>query len=916
MLTRSLHERAIEGLFGSSDIGSELLNYLLDSNYDSDALAIRCIDALERTLERDHRREFRRSDIQRVVSGVGTFLSSPTLPVLDELFDRLMIRNGDLLQYRDSRVQDFVRLAAGVDPTLLAGWHLASWLDQTVRPSTSDVRRVVEAQLPMFTPPSPANRTYAEGHVHLGGITFDGLVLADHLLSNHEIRDEKERTTVRRLRQVFRVLVENTIQRATSEDQNGTTPDLRAQLRRAVEANSIDGKGDLHIPLDWPTVANTCILANRVDAQWLVYQLASTISANRISLAWLWLVIYLWATFRTPDALLCERAAICYLINGLMGLRRKIIMDGQGLTRFATDYYAAPLRKHGNGHADAIDRVNRLLPGQSDVAEIKIMTDAFGPAIASQVANALVASTNIRLPYLPTVRTADFDLTRDPFTSNYVAHLNRWHFCAHMSRSNSKNLTRSQHQRDQWLNAKTFRKSLERQAGWRADIFLHGSLNADVALHPSRWLRGLDVAGDENVTRIELFAPILRWLRAGLMSRPDGERASGGFHLSIHAGEDYAHPLSGIRHIDETVRFCNMRSGDRLGHALALGIDMAIWTDRQGDMVLPVDEHLDNLVWAWHYACELSGKLPLAANILPRLERRIARLAQEIPWLNSSLTYNREPLLQPGPSGELFDASREPRGNERTRHITYAPDTLYRAWQLRRNCAMTLHENIAVAIHDEVLDAAVPDFETLKDAWDHRVEGTPEALYLARETVFSTHPETKLRSVLVRVAPQHDADLTMHLEHDRAQNHAEFLYDYDTLEDLEFVHALQDYLLHRYDQQGLIIEVNPTSNVYIARLKTYAEHPIFRWNPPDDQHLAHGERYNRFSLRSGPIQVLVNTDDPGIMPTTLRTEFALLLEAAVELGYSRTKSEIWLDRIRQAGIDQFHRNHLQVFPGV
>ena len=58
---------------------------------------------------------------------------------------------------------------------------------------------------------------------------------------------------------------------------------------------------------------------------------------------------------------------------------------------------------------------------------------------------------------------------------------------------------------------------------------------------------------------------------------------------------------------------------------------------------------------------------------------------------------------------------------------------------------------------------------------------------------------------------------------------------------------------------------------------------------------------------------LFNTDDPGIMPTTLRTEYALLREAAIDLGISRTVAETWLERLRELGVDQFLRNHQPVF---
>ena len=112
---------------------------------------------------------------------------------------------------------------------------------------------------------------------------------------------------------------------------------------------------------------------------------------------------------------------------------------------------------------------------------------------------------------------------------------------------------------------------------------------------------------------------------------------------------------------------------------------------------------------------------------------------------------------------------------------------------------------------------------------------------------------------------------------------------------------------------GLIIEANPTSNVYIARLKSHTEHPIFHWYPPDEAALERGAAANLYGLRRGPVRVLVNTGDPGIMPATLRTEFLLLREAALEFKVGRTIAECWLEALCQYGIEQFHRNHLPVF---
>ncbi|WP_438394976.1 antiviral RADAR system adenosine deaminase RdrB [Caballeronia sp. DA-9] len=921
MFKRSLEELAIGGLFSSPDVASELLKYLTgEFDIDEDTLRENCFTALEHTLEREYRRQYRRNDIERVVSGIGTFLTSPELPVLDKLFDRLMMRDGDYLQYRENQVQAFVRLASDIDPTLLAGWHIAGWLERASSPLPSDLRRIVAAQLPMFVPLPASNKPFAEGHVHLGGITFDGLLLAERLLSDSNIEEAGNRATIKRLRRVLRVLLEHSTAPAKNAGEACASSDLRAALNDAADDTFVSGKSNLHLPLDWPTFADECLLSGRVDIHWLLFQLATAVLENHVSQAWLWLVVYLWSIFRAPDAQFCQRAAVCYLLTELMQLRHQIIMDGQGLTRFARDYYPATLRKSTNVVANTSDIARRLLVGSADLAEIKIGTGTFGPDVASTFAAAVAANENITKPELPMARSQDGGPTLDPHFRPYVDLLNRWHFCAHLSRSIKAADTRHAYQQSQWIAVKALHSTLERQAGWQKEMFLRGDVNPGYTFQPARWLRGLDVAGDENVARIELFAPMLRWLRTGLPTRPECERASAGFHLSVHAGEDYAHPVSGMRHVDETVRFCEMRSGDRLGHALALGIDPAVWCGRHGDMVLPVDEHLDNLVWAWHYACELSSHLPLAGRILPRLERRIARFASEVPWLNGSI---EEPLLWPrAPDNiETHDLTRSMHAMHDRRVIPSkatkcTPDKLHQAWLLRRNCAIKLHENIPVAIYDDVLEAAVPDYIALNQAWRSLDKETPESIYLAREAFYATSAAPPKKSVLVRLASRGDADLMLPFEGDSTGSSAQFLYDYDSPDDLEFMHALQDYLLQRYDQQGLILETNPTSNVYIARLNTYLEHPIFRWNPPDDKYLVAGERYNRFGLRRGPIQVLVNTDDPGIMPTTLRTEFALLLDAAIESGYSRTNVELWLERIRQAGVDQFHKNHLPVFPNA
>ena len=375
---------------------------------------------------------------------------------------------------------------------------------------------------------------------------------------------------------------------------------------------------------------------------------------------------------------------------------------------------------------------------------------------------------------------------------------------------------------------------------------------------------------------------MLLWLRSGFLPLSDGGSARSGFHLSIHAGADYAHPVSGMYHIDETVRFCEMREGDKLGYALALGIEPKQRVVRQGEMILPLDEHLDNLVWLWHHANVLSDVLPLTQQVLPLFERLISRFWRLSRWWQvPDLMANdasKQTKLDPT---ESFNASP-------LHHVT--PDVLYQAWWLRRNCHFRFESLSGAWPVDSRELCALPDSQELSE---RRTKASQ--LYQARHEWLATVTEALL--IIVCMGDEAAA-------HDGVQSKPglsvdkNILADVDSFAELDFMHALQDWLLTEYDKLGLIIEANPTSNVYIARLKSHTEHPIFRWCPPDESVLEYRSMSNRYGMRRGPIRVLVNTDDPGIMPTTLCTEFLLLREAALKLNIGRTEAERWLETLR------------------
>lgn len=85
-------------------------------------------------------------------------------------------------------------------------------------------------------------------------------------------------------------------------------------------------------------------------------------------------------------------------------------------------------------------------------------------------------------------------------------------------------------------------------------------------------VRGVDVASQERRGPLWLLRPALSRLRAASRAGPELAGAAP-LRQTLHVGEDFLHLLSGLRAIHEPFRMGIVRRGDRLGHALALGVD-------------------------------------------------------------------------------------------------------------------------------------------------------------------------------------------------------------------------------------------------------------------------------------------------------------------------------------------------------
>ncbi|MFI3247480.1 MAG: hypothetical protein R3Y10_13585, partial [Ferrimonas sp.] len=545
MLQRSLTEHAAECFFGDKSLSAYLWQFLQQP-----AEGVACdrwhrlqddyYHLLVEAVEARYPREHRLTDVRQLMGRMldGDFLLTPTLPWLDELQRRLLQRNGDLLCYRECEVQAYVRLAAGMDPTLLAGKHLAQWLDDLPRPN--DIRRVVSAQTAFFAPLGSASLPFAEGHVHFWGITADSAILDDYLLADGELNNPrregkaslwqcKQYDELQRLLHRARTLLvlllkpREQFDGHSAEHQDDKSCRSRYGKDWLQHLTQLDGGMDdsSHKP-DWQLLFNNLQMAKPSSADWVLGEFALAMAhgeANR----WLWLYIYLFRRYEEDGVCPRQRAAILCFWQIINQLRHSLIMDGQGLTRFAERSFSSVMKRKSKGN----DNIRRLLPAMGDVAEIKSGPLAFKPKLAADIACGLLAHSNLSLPNPPYI-FGESEIQPDMSVLAMMQALERWQFCGHFSRSlpHQQRLRPKLDSQKLWLEAETLMRNLGCRSGWNRVEFLGGRLNPHFHFQPARWFRGLDVAGDENALRIEWFAPVLRWLRSGFKPLADSEHAS------------------------------------------------------------------------------------------------------------------------------------------------------------------------------------------------------------------------------------------------------------------------------------------------------------------------------------------------------------------------------------------------------
>ncbi len=191
-------------------------------------------------------------------------------------------------------------------------------------------------------------------------------------------------------------------------------------------------------------------------------------------------------------------------------------------------------------------------------------------------------------------------------------------------RMKSENTFRQIEQSRYYRNYAAFRiygiDACSNEVGCRPEVFAH-------AIRATRNLSMLQVA----------YAPLTKMIQQLPTIR-----------VTYHAGEDYLDPVDGMRAIDEAVLFNEMRYGDRIGHGLALGIDVKEWyACKRCTIVLPKQDYIDNLAWMMKKIMDY--RIPTDIFVLEKLRSEFRRFCDEVYDIGETITndaYSRAWLLR------------------------------------------------------------------------------------------------------------------------------------------------------------------------------------------------------------------------------------------------------------------------------
>lgn len=274
----------------------------------------------------------------------------------------------------------------------------------------------------------------------------------------------------------------------------------------------------------------------------------------------------------------------------------------------------------------------------------------------------------------------------------------------------------------------------------------------DDGILSSHRILGIDAASSEVAARPEVFAQAFRYIRRCVLN----------MGITYHVGEDFYDIVDGLRAIDECIRFLDLHSHDRIGHALALGTDVEkYYCNRRNVITMPKQVALDNVVWLYNHFAKCCTKKSLM--------RKLYALYKDL----FSDIYGKD---RPIPDIDIY----------------------YSSWLLRGDDPRQYQVNGIIETKDE-LD----------------IEWHAERFLKQREANMArSNPNIQKLHYLY------------HYDYDIKKNGAQVTALKFTPDLIKAIKNVQKRMLDKVDTLKLCIECNPTSNFKIGDIDRYDEHPI------------------------------------------------------------------------------------------
>ncbi len=373
----------------------------------------------------------------------------------------------------------------------------------------------------------------------------------------------------------------------------------------------------------------------------------------------------------------------------------------------------------------------------------------------------------------------------------------------------------------------------------------------------SKRILAIDAANSEIGCRPEVFAQVFRYLRASPNSENTillGREIYDRIGMTFHAGEDFIDIVDGLRAIDESIRFLGLTQGDRIGHALALGIVSSEYYHlKRCTLPCRKQDVLDNSVWL----LAMMRKFGIEDQFISEKLRKI------ISDLHNYI-YGNLPVIN-----------------------SVSPELLYDAWKLRGDD---------------------PEIYQVLGTLEKNEIGTKKMTVPISFTKWQNYQLGQLNHDEKNLRERPEICYLNYLYHYNADVKLKGYEAYELKVDERYIRVVESV---QYEIQKIIakknigIETNPSSNYVIGTFKRYSKHPIVRFNNYALNTDAVGEPKNL------QLFVSINTDDQGVFATYLENEYALMALALEKekdkdgnLRYTQTQIYEWLDKIRMMGIEQ------------